>query len=198
MRSALFNEIQAKCLKRCVQRGFITGYILYGIALMAIVGVAYGRLSAANEQGKLIDTTTKELVSQVEVVRGKLLLCSAIYPEGINGVTTVRQAYPATSTDSNATRAGNQALLNSVTCPGSPSGGALTLGQLSDGTPMPLIPPDFNAWEYEHTDGGGVVLLLTPRVSGGAAGVRARLIKQLGSLTSSVVSDGVVVITLLQ
>jgi hypothetical protein len=178
--------------------GFITSYILYGLALLAVAGLAYTRMNATNEQGKLVDSTTRELVSQVEVIRSKILLCAAIYPDGDNGQTTVRQAYPAPSTDTDPTgtgRTGNQEYLSTVTCPGSPSG-ALTLGQLSDGVPMPLIPPDFKPWVYEHTDSGGVVLLLSPKVSGGVTGVRARLLRQLGSLATS--SGDLIIITLLQ
>lgn len=180
--------------------GFITSYILYGLALIAVAGLAYTRLNATNEQGKLIDSTTRELASQVEVIRGKVLLCAAIYPDGNNGITTVRQAYPSPSSDTDPTgtgRAGNQEDLNSVTCPMYSNGsGTLTLGQLSDGVPMPLIPPDFKPWVYEHTDAGGVVLLLSPKVLNGAAGVRSRLLKQLGSLAIS--NGDLIIITLLQ
>lgn len=181
-------------------RGFITSYLLYGLALIAVAGMAYARLNASNEQGKLIESTTRELMSQLEVIRSKVLLCAAIYPDGDNQLTSVRQAYPAPSVDTDPTstgRTGNQVYADLVVCPMYSDGsGTLTLGQLSDGVSMPKIPPDFKPWVYEHTDSGGVVLLLSPKVSGGAVGVRSRLLKQLGSLATS--SGDLIIITLLQ
>lgn len=197
MSHACVHTVSSK--RRSLHRwgGFITSYILYGLALIAVAGVAYTRLNATNEQGKLVDSTTRELVSQVEVIRSKILLCAAIYPDGDNQQTTVRQAYPAPSIDTDPTRSGNQVEVDSVVCPMYSDGsGTLKLGQLSDGVSMPRIPPDFKPWVYEHTNSGGVVLLLSPKVSGGAAGVRARLLKQLGALATS--SGDLIIITLLQ
>lgn len=200
MSQACVHTVSSK--RRSLHRwgGFITSYILYGLALIAVAGVAYTRLNATNEQGKLVDSTTRELVSQVEVIRSKILLCAAIYPDGDNQRTTVRQAYPAPSVDTDPTSTGrpdNQIYVDLVECPMYSNGsGTLTLGQLSDGVTMPRIPPDFHPWVYEHTDSGGVVLLLSPKVSGGAAGVRARLLKQLGALATS--SGDLIIITLLQ
>ncbi|HEY1057509.1 MAG TPA: hypothetical protein VGE55_02125 [Limnobacter sp.] len=172
------------------QTGFIASYILYGIALMGIVGLAYGKIYFTNEQAKIIQDTVEELNAQVEVIRGKVLLCGAIYPDGDHGQFNARHAYPAPP---NAQA--NRDALNNVTCPGSP-GGALHLGQLSDGVPLPQVTQEFNPWIYEHTDAAGIRLILSPKVAGGGAQVRQRLLRQLGSLASASGDD--VVISILQ
>ena len=62
--------------------GFVTSYLLYGIALVSAMGVAFGKLYYEKEQGRIIQESVDELAAQVELIRGKVLLCAAIYPAG--------------------------------------------------------------------------------------------------------------------
>lgn len=161
------------------QVGFIASYILYGIGLLAIVGAAYARLNSAAEQGKTVQDFVDEVSVQLEVIKGKIMLCAAVYPDGDHGQFDTRHAYPAPA------NSGHVAVISAVNCP-TPSG-PVPLSMMPDGVPLPISPPDFNEWVYQHTEAGGIRLRLEPRVNGGAAAVRARLLKQY---ESSAISDG--------
>lgn len=161
------------------QSGFIASYILYGIGLLAIVGAAYARLNTGSQQGQSVQDTVSEVSVQLEVIKGKIMLCAAVYPDGDHGQFNTRHAYPAPAT------AGNAAVVSLVDCP--TPGGPLSLAVMPDGIPLPISPPDFDEWVYEHTEAGGIRLRLIPRVSGGAAATRTRLLRQYGS---SVIANG--------
>ncbi len=185
IQSVFFRQTLHKYCKR-KQLGFVASYMLYAIALLGVIGVAYGKMSNAADQQKNIQETTADLVSQIEIIRSKLLLCAAQYPDGDHGEFAARRPYPAPPA-----AAAHQDELNDVTCPGSPSG-SYTLAMLSDGTPMPVAPPDFDPWVYEHTELNGIRLILSPKQANGALQIRTRLIRQMGSL-ASLKGDDVVV-----
>jgi hypothetical protein len=175
-------------LKHRKQRGFIAAYILYGISLIAIVGAAYGKLYASNERERQVQLAVDEVLAQVEVIRSKILLCGAIYPNGDHGQFAARFAYPAPSTS------GNRDVLTAVVCPGAPSGSQY-LNNLSDGTAIPIPPADFSPWEYEHTLADGIRIHLVAKRTGGGAVIFSRLIRQLGN--SSVLTGDDLAITIL-
>lgn len=164
------------------QRGFIAAYILYGISLIAIVGAAYGKIHANAEQNRLVQDSVDEVISQVEVLRSKIMLCAAVYPDGDHGQFNARHAYPAPANVS------HRDLATVVQCPGAPSGSQL-LSNLRDGTAMPTPPPDFSAWEYEHTLADGIRVHLIAKVNGGGAPIFARLQRQFGASASLTGSD---------
>ena len=170
------------------QAGFIASYILYGIGLLAIMGAAYGRLNMSSEQGRAVQETVDDVANQLEVIRGKILLCGAVYPDGDHGQFGARRAYPAPST------VGNQGPVSNVECPGAPLGERL-LANMPDGAPLPESPPDFDPWVYEHTELNGIRLRLNPRVADGASSTRTRLLRQYPS-TASQVGDELVFIIL--
>jgi hypothetical protein len=160
------------------QSGFIASYILYGIGLLAIVGAAYARLNTSAQQGQSVQDTVSEVAVQLEVIKGKIMLCAAVYPDGDHEQFDTRHAYPAPATT------GNAAVISSVVCPA--PNGDLSLALMPDGIPLPVSPPDFDEWVYEHTETGGIRLRLIPRVSGGAAATRERLLRQYeGSVIAS-------------
>lgn len=159
---------------RSAQKGFILAYVLYGIALIALVSAAYAQMRNTDEQSQYIEETVNMLVAQVEVLKSKIFLCGAIYPDGDHGLFPARRPYPAPATS------GNRDLVSAVVCPGAPAG-ANGLADMSDGQVIPVPPPDFKPWEYQHTESGGIVLHLVPRQAGGAGQVRARLLRQLGA-----------------
>lgn len=156
---------------RTQQSGFIASYILYGIGLLAIVGAAYGRLSMTGQQDKMTQNAVDEISAQVEVLTGKILLCAAVYPNGDHAQFDTRHAYPAPNTP------GHIAAADVVECPGAPPGSRM-LAAMPDGVPIPVSPPDFNPWIYEHTEALGIRLRLDPKVNGGAAAIKNRLIRQ--------------------
>lgn len=161
------------------QSGFIASYILYGIGLLAIVGAAYARINNNAQQGQLIQDNVNEISVQLEVLKGKIMLCGAVYPDGDHGQFDARHAYPAPA------GAEHQAAISAVTCP--TLGGPVALASMPDGIPLPVSPPDFNEWIYEHTEAGGIRLRLEPRVSGGASATRARLLRMF---EGSAIADG--------
>lgn len=170
------------------QHGFIASYVLYGIALLAVVGAAYGRLSVSTQQDRMVQKTVDEVRSQLEVLSGKILLCAAVYSDGDHGQFNTRHAYPAPPT------AGNRALVNVVECPGAPLGSRL-LSTMPDGVPVPVSPNDFDPWVYEHTEAEGIRLRLNPRIDGGAEAARNRLLLQFPG-SASIDGDEVVFVVL--
>jgi hypothetical protein len=161
------------------QSGFIASYILYGIGLLAIVGAAYARLNTNTGQGRAVQDNVDEVSVQLEVIKGKIMLCAAVYPDGDHEQFDTRHAYPAPATT------GNAAVISSVVCPA--PNGDVPLALMPDGIPLPVSPPDFNEWIYEHTETGGIRLRLEPRVAGGASATRIRLLRQY---QGSVIVDG--------
>ncbi len=159
------------------QHGFILAYVLYGIALIALVSAAYAQMRNTDEQSQSIEETVNTVMAQLEVLKTKIFLCGAIYPDGDHGQFPARRSYPAPATT------GNLDLATSVVCPGAPAG-ANGLANMSDGQPIPIPPADFKPWEYQHTEADGIVLHLLPRVAGGAAQARTRLLRQLGASAS--------------
>lgn len=172
------------------QTGFVASYILYGIGLLALAGVAFGRLNTANEQGRIVQQTVEDVANQLEVIRGKVLLCAAVYPDGDHGQFNTRQAYPAPATT------GNKDLVSKVECPGAPTDERL-LANMPDGMPLPASPPEFEEWVYEHTETNGIRLRLNPRVAGGASAARNRLLRQYLSTASQVANDDELVFIIL-
>lgn len=165
------------CSIQSSQSGFILAYLLYGIALIAVVGAAYAHLHDSEDQSRYIDESVNTLMAQVEVLKTKVFLCGAIYPDGDHGQFAARRPYPApVNTD-------NRDLVSNVVCPGAPAG-ANTLASMSDGQPIPIPPPDFKPWEYQHTLSNGILLHLMPVHPNGAAQVRTRLLRQLGTAAS--------------
>lgn len=156
------------------QTGFILAYVLYGIALIALVSAAYAQMRNTDDQSQNIEETVNTLIAQVEVLKTKIFLCGAIYPDGDHGQFPARRAYPAPATSA------NRDVITSVVCPGAPAG-ANSLANMSDGQAIPVPPPDFKPWEYQHTETAGVLLHLMPRLAGGASQVRTRLLRQLGT-----------------
>lgn len=159
------------------QAGFIASYILYGIGLLAIVGVAYGRMNITNQQGRIVQETVEDVASQLEILKGKILLCAAIYPDGNHQQFNRRRAYPAPAL------VNNRDLITNVDCPGAPTG-AKKLANMSDGVPMPASPPEFDEWVYEHTETNGIRLRLNPRVVGGAEATRNRILRKYPNITT--------------
>lgn len=149
-------------------------YLLYGITLIAIVSAAYAHLRNSEDQSQYIEESVNTLLAQVEVLKTKLFLCASIYPDGDNGIDSELHAYPAPSTS------GNRDQVSNVTCPGAPAG-ANGLAFMGDGLPMPVPPPDFKPWEYEHKATGGVLLHLLPAFANGAPQIRERLLRRLGT-----------------
>lgn len=166
------------------QGGFIASYLLYGIGLLAVVGFAYGRLSTMDQQSQQVQQTVDELGNQLDVLTGKILLCAAVYPDGNHGQFDTRHAYPAPAT------ADNRDVVSAIECPGAPAGGR-GLAAMPDGVPLPVSPPDFSEWNYEHTLTNGIRLRLSPVTAGGASAVRLRLSRQYPS-TASVDGDTLV------
>jgi hypothetical protein len=180
------NSVQENGVKTIVNRtvfrqqsGFIASYILYGIGLLAIVGAAYARLNTNAQQGQSVQDTVSEVAVQLEVIKGKIMLCAAVYPDGDHGQFDTRHAYPAPATT------GNIAVISAVMCP-TPNG-PLPLALMPDGIPLPVSPPDFEEWVYEHTEAGGIRLRLIPRVSAGASPTRERLLRQY---EGSIIANG--------
>lgn len=175
------------------QQGFVVAYIIYGIALMALVGSAYGRLQVSKDQARLVQEAVESITAQIDVIRSKVLLCGAIYPDGDHGEFNARFSYPAPPAAS-----AHRANLDAVVCPGG-AGGPVGLAALGDGVPLPITPPDFNPWEYEHTEADGIRVRLSPQVSGGGSNVRVRLARQLdGLITVNPAEPDVLVVQILE
>ena len=162
------------------QRGLVVSYILYGIALMAVVGAAYARLSSSQQEVVTVQNTLEEVARQLELVKSKIILCGAIYGDGNHGAFNARHPYPVVDASGDY-----QDVLSNVSCP--TLNGPVSLGALSDGAPLPVSPPDFDEWEYRHTLADGIRLVLSPRVANGAPTVRTRLLRRY---TGSAVAVG--------
>ncbi|NJM31892.1 MAG: hypothetical protein HC848_02080 [Limnobacter sp.] len=171
------------------ETGFISGYLLYGIALLSVVGLAYAKIYDSYSQAELVDRTVNTLETQVQTLMVRVIRCVSQYPDGTHGEFAQRPAFPAPPV---ATYANNRTVMSNVECPGIPSGSKL----LTVFGYLPQAPAGFNEWEYQHTSADGVRLILSPSVANGEAVVRTRLKNRLGLGYEVIESGDELIITL--
>jgi hypothetical protein len=150
-------------------RGFISSYMLYGIALMAILGAAYGKIYQAKAQAIVVQEAIESIESQIIIITSRISECTAKEPTGDHGVHGYYPYYPSPSPS------GSQAGLTSMICPNGTAPKPLTAIGF-----IPMPPPQFNPWLYENSATNGVQLILTAKTSGGAVSELRRLRNRLG------------------
>lgn len=150
------------------------GFALVAAVIMAtlILGGLTLTLARNSLNGSAISTnnTTSMLVSQAQLIIGKLGGCMIAYPTGNNG-TGFHVAYPG----------GSGVAVSSLTCPGS----AVSLWSGTDGVFMPTIPSGFNAWQYTN-DGISVRLAITTTSAASYGTAMANAATKLGGQASYV------------
>lgn len=149
--------------------GFISSYMLYGIALMAILGAAYGKMVLSKSQAVIVQEAIESIESQVIVITSRISECTAQEPSGSHGVHGYYPHYPAPNPS------GSIANLIDMACPNGSAPKMLTgFGYI------PTPPPQFNPWKYENSETNGVQLILQAKVPGGAVTELRRLRSRLG------------------
>lgn len=148
--------------------GFISSYMLYGIALMAILGTAYGKIYQAKSQAIVVQESIESVESQIITISSRISECTAQEPTGDHGVHGFYPHYPAPSPS------GSVADFTSMTCPNGSTPRPITAFGY-----VPIAPPQFNPWSYENSETNGVQLILSAKVSGGAVTELRRLRNRL-------------------
>jgi len=108
-------------------------------ALSSIVLSASSRAQSGTQQW----TAGNQLVAQANLIRSKILDCSA--RAGNNGSTN-HPSFPAATT---------AAAVSSLTCPAS----ATLVFDGLDGVFLPVPPADFSAWAYTNTSGSVIIAI---------------------------------------
>ncbi|MDH4395308.1 MAG: hypothetical protein QE278_06495 [Limnobacter sp.] len=167
--------------------GFISSYMLYGIALMAILGTAYGKIYQAKSQAVVVQEAIESVESQIITISSRISECTAQEPTGDHGVHGYYPHYPAPSPS------GAIAQFSTMNCPnGSVPRPISAFGYI------PMAPPQFNPWMYENSDTNGVQLILSAKVPGGAVTELRRLRNRLSQSfdVSNASTDDVLIIRL--
>lgn len=130
------------------QLGFIAGYIIAGISLIAITMTGLAFMSQDYGGKKLVYDTAKTMRQQISTIHAAVSNCSLLHPSGDNG-TSHHRAYPA----------GTNADIMGLDCPGAPyTNKNLWTGR--DGMTPPLAPKATNGWKYTN-DATGVYITIS-------------------------------------
>ena len=156
-----------------LQRGFIAGYAIAGIALVTVTMTGLAMMNRDIGVKKLIYTTSKTLQEQISSVHTAVSNCAVLYPSG-NNASGFHRAYPS-GTASN--------VLN-LTCPGAPYANK-NLWTGRDGGRAPLVPKAMGSWLYTN-DATGIYLTIS---SNGDADMN----KAIASVATKYVSTQIVV-----
>lgn len=143
--------------------------MLYGIALMAILGTAYGKIYQAKAQAAIVQEAIETVESQIITITSRISECTAQEPSGDHGVHGYYPHYPAPSPS------GSIVEITTLSCPNGSSPRPLTAYGY-----IPTAPPQFNHWMYENSDTNGVQLILSAKATGGAVTELKRLRNRLG------------------
>ncbi|MDX1668438.1 MAG: hypothetical protein R3194_03380 [Limnobacter sp.] len=169
------------------EKGFVVAYVTYGIALLAVLGVAYGKLSESRSHASLVDESVERIVSSFIIYAQRVESCAVNFPAGNHGQFIGLPAYPAPATP------GHRDDISNVECPGVISG-ITTIDRFGY---LPPAPPGFRAFEYQHTQAGGVQIILAPLVADGEPVVRRRVLRRLeGGYSVASGTGGEIVMTL--
>lgn len=139
----------AKQCKPVRQGGFALAIPLAIIGLLATISVYLTTVSREPILQKQVAEIRADVLSQVHLVRGRIIRCVINFPGGNNGTGNFVQ-FPA----------GEDVLVSSLTCPGAPSGANAMWGGVR-GAFLPLPPDNFEEWTYT-LDATGVRVILSP------------------------------------
>ena len=124
------------------QAGFIFGYLLSGIALIALTAYGLSKLNSVSNSKAYLHKTQQTLERQISSIHSVLTTCAMMYPSGDNG-SGFHNAYPA----------GTAATVLGLNCPGSPhSNQNLWTGR--NGETPPLMPTGMTVWAYTNNATG--------------------------------------------
>lgn len=126
--------------------GFVTGYVLFGIALLSVVISGIASMRNRDAESRLISTQRDAIIQDALTIRNALLQCGALFPAGRNNdANTGAPAFPAT---------GN-GMVSDLTCPGSPATGDTLWTTLTRSGSISLnAPPQrigMTRWQYANT-----------------------------------------------
>lgn len=180
--------LAAKKILNSRQNGFLVAYVTYGLGLLAILGVAYGKLTESKSYALQVDEKVEQIVTGFVIYSQRIESCVVNFPAGNHGLFVSLVAYPAPNT------VDNMDLMSNVECPGVTSGVA-TLNRFGY---LPPAPAGFSDWQYQHTEAGGVNIILSPEVANGEAVVRRRVERRLrAGYSISTGVDGQIVMNLI-
>jgi hypothetical protein len=134
------------CLDQC-GKGFITSYVMYGIGLLAATGFAISAMSNKGSEQKASHQAREELVSQANMIRNRLIMCSLVRSNGATAADSSSQDFPRASTNSGTTTVDLQ-VVNCVDAADPGSGGTGNLWNMGDGVTVPKPPNSFGRWQY--------------------------------------------------
>ncbi len=139
--------------------GFITSYALYGIGLIAALGVAISAYSNASTWQRFAEMSRDDLSAQSNLIRNKLVMCSLLRSSQATQSDITIRDYPRPSADGSVT----SVELKRVNCQDAadPAPGANgSLWNMGDAVAMPRTPGGFNNWYY-HVESGNVYVSIT-------------------------------------
>lgn len=134
-------------------KGFIIGYLLFGLSLLSVVTVALVAMNDRQVEARILQEQREDLVTQAQTVRTVILNCALLYPAGDNGDAQSAIQFPKTP---------DSGLVTDLVCPGAPtsSGSPMTVWQtLTRSGAASISPPTktmgLTAWKYSNGKSAG-------------------------------------------
>lgn len=118
------------------------------LALIGIAARVYSEMNKGHAEKAYMNDTKNAIQSQVDTVRGQILLCGLLYPSG-NNATAFNVKYPG----------GNAVNVSTLACPGNPASNK-SIWTGNDGTFLPVVPGGFSGWLYTN-DATGIRVAIT-------------------------------------
>lgn len=126
-------------LKTRKQRGFIVSYVIVGLALLSAFITVSGKFYTDSRLQRLINESRDEALSQAELIRDRIYLCTIAYPQSDNGSGVAELLkYPAQPASN---------LVEDIECPGAPGPDQRIFGGY-DSSILPPPPVGGQQWEY--------------------------------------------------
>ena len=131
-------------------RGFVLAYLLFTLALAAIVTVGLSQIRSTDVQAQQVSLSVNRLVRSVEIIRGQVIHCAVAYPAGasvtVPTVGTITTQYPVLPDGATGYKTGTGDA-STMQCPGAPDG----QNHLWSGRDTVFYPEPgsgFDPWQY--------------------------------------------------
>jgi hypothetical protein len=125
------------------KQGFVLGYLLFALAILAITTLGISQISGKQDSAKWIAAAKDKVVDQANVIITQLAACATL--NEVDSVDDYGAAYPN----------GSDALMSSLICPGT----SATLWDSAAGSFAPNRISGFGEWRYRKSVSGTSVTI---------------------------------------
>lgn len=149
-------------LARGRNRGFVVGYLLFAVGVLAFIVAATGSMMGRHDNAKWIAQSKDKIEDQANLIMTQLMICAML--NTVESETEASASYPE----------GMGTLVSSLVCPGT----SATVWDGSAGTFMPPVVSGFSDWRYFKQASGSSATIYFYATAADAVG--ATVLKRVG------------------